>query len=108
MTDKFWYKVARTISKSGVFPVPINDIVIELLQNLLTEEQAKFILIFKKPSMTLEQIKQRIDMEEKTLLKMLDTLMYGGIIIGAMSKSAGVMVYRLMGLFPGIFEYTSV
>ena len=49
MTDKFWYKVARTIAKSGVFPVPINDALIELLQNLLTYEQAKFLKEFRKP-----------------------------------------------------------
>jgi len=106
MTDKFWYKVARTIAKSGVFPVPINDALIELLQNLLTYEQAKFLKVFRKPSMTLEQINQRTDMEEEELLNMLNTLMYNGIIIGANSRSSGVMVYRLMGLYPGIFEYT--
>ena len=106
MTDKFWYKVARTIVKSGVFPVPVSDTLIELLQNLLTEEQARFVLIFKKPSMTLTQIKQRIDMDEDALLKMLNTLMYNGIIIGAKSRTTGVMVYRLMGLYTGIFEYT--
>jgi len=108
MTDKLWYKVARTIIKAGRFPFPITDTLIELLQNLMTEEQAKFLLIFKKPSMTLEQIKQKIDMDEESILEMLDTLMYNGIIIGAESRSAGVMVYRLMGPFPGIFEYTNL
>ena len=106
MADKFWYRVARTIQKSGVFPVPISDTLIELLKNLITEEQAKFLLLFRKPSMTLVQIKQKTDMDEDSILKMLNTLMYNGIIIGAKSRSAGVMVYRLMGMFPGIFEYT--
>ncbi len=106
MTDKFWYNVARTFIKAGVFPVPISDTLFELLQALVTEEQANFILLYKKPSMTLEEIKQKIDMEEQNIIKMLNTLMYNGIIVGTRSKSTGVMVYRLMGLWRGIFEYT--
>ncbi len=108
MTDKFWYKVARTIVKAGVFPFPVSEALIELLQNLISEDQAKFLLIFKKPSLTLEQIKERTEMDEDSILKILDILMYNGIIIGAKSRSMGVMVYRLMGPFPGIFEYTNL
>ncbi|MFX1501204.1 MAG: hypothetical protein ACFFDH_09620, partial [Promethearchaeota archaeon] len=106
MTNKFWYKVARTIIKAGVFPVPISDILIELLQTLITEEQAKFVLIFKKPSMTLEEIKKKTDIKEQIIIEMLNTLMHNGIIVGTRSRATRVMVYRLMGLYPGIFEYT--
>jgi NAD-dependent dihydropyrimidine dehydrogenase PreA subunit len=106
LTDKFWYKVARTFIKAGVFPVPLSDTLIELLQILVTEEQAKFILIYKKPSMTLDEIKQKIDIEEPKIMEMLDTLMHNGIIVGTRSRTTGIMVYRLMGLYPGIFEYT--
>ncbi len=105
MTDKFWYKVARTIVKAGRFPFPISDTLIDLLKNLMNEEQANFILNFKKPSLTLEEIKENSDLEENSIIKMLNELMYRGIIIGAMSNSAGAMVYRLMPMFPGIFEY---
>ena len=108
MNDKLWNNVARTIAKAGVFPVSVSDSLIEILQELITEEQAKFLLIFKSPSMTLEQIKQKTEMDEDSILQMLETLMYKGIIIGAMSRSAKVMVYRLMGPFPGIFEYINL
>ena len=108
MTDNLWKKVARNIANAGVFPVPISDSLIELLQELITEEQAEFLLIFKKPSNTLEQIKELTDMDEGSILKMLDTLMYNGIIIGTKSRSTGKMVYKLMGPFPGIFEYTNL
>ena len=108
MTEKLWDKVARNIVKAGVFPVPISESLIELLQELITEEQAQFLLIYSKPSMTLEQIKERTDMDEESILKMLDTLMYNGIIIGTKSRSTGKMVFRLMGTFPGIFEYTNL
>ena len=56
--------------------------------------------------MTLEQIKQRIDKDEESIFKMLNVLMQNGVIVGTRSRSTGVMVYRLMGLYPGIFEYT--
>ncbi|MFX1366494.1 MAG: indolepyruvate ferredoxin oxidoreductase subunit alpha [Promethearchaeota archaeon] len=104
--NKFWYKVARTIIKAGVFPVPISDKLIELLQTLITEEQAKFILIFKKPSMTLEEIKKKTDIKEQVIIETLNILMHNGIIVGTRSRTTEVMVYRLMGLYPGIFEYT--
>ncbi|MHA2096102.1 MAG: hypothetical protein ACW98F_15890, partial [Candidatus Hodarchaeales archaeon] len=110
MNDKIsiWKGAAKNIVNAGAFPVGISDSLIVLLQELMTEEQAKFLLIFKKSSMTLEQIKQKTDMDEDSILEMLETLMYNGIIIGAMSRSAKVMVYRLMGPFPGIFEYTNL
>ena len=108
MTEKLWDKVAKAIVKAGVFPIPISESLIELLQELITEEQAQFLLIYSKPSMTLEQIKERTDMDEESILKMLDTLMYNGIIIGTKSRSTGKMVFRLMGTFPGIFEYTNL
>ncbi|MFX1317483.1 MAG: hypothetical protein ACFE9T_16595, partial [Promethearchaeota archaeon] len=105
MTNKFWYKVARTIVKAGRFPFPISGTLIYLLKNLMSEKQARFILYFKKPSLTLEEIKKKSELDENIIIKMLDELMYTGIIIGAMSNSAGVMVYRLMPIYPGIFEY---
>ncbi|MFX1375750.1 MAG: indolepyruvate ferredoxin oxidoreductase subunit alpha [Promethearchaeota archaeon] len=108
MSDKLWNKVARTIVKAGVFPVPVSDGLIELLQELISEKQAKFLLVFKKPSLTLEQIKQKTGMDEDSILEMLDLLMYNGIIIGTKSKSSGKNIYRLMGPFPGIFEYTNL
>jgi NAD-dependent dihydropyrimidine dehydrogenase PreA subunit len=108
MTDNLWNNVARNIVKAGVFPVSVSKSLIEILKELITEEQAKFLLIFKKSSLTLEEIKQKTDMNENSILQMLETLMYNGIIIGAMSRSAKIMVYRLMAPYPGIFEYINL
>jgi Pyruvate/2-oxoacid:ferredoxin oxidoreductase delta subunit len=105
MSEKLWYKVARTIIKAGRFPIPINDTLLKLLKNLIPQDYAEFLLVFKKPSLTLEEIKKKVNFEEELILKILNELMYKGIIIGTESKSAGVMVYRLMSLWPGIFEY---
>jgi ferredoxin len=106
MVEKLWYKAARTIVKAGKIPLRISDTLIELLQTLITEDQAKFILIFKKPSLNIDQIKERTDLKGKALEKMLNDLMNNGIIIGIPSRTTGIMVYRLMPPIPGIFEYS--
>jgi len=106
MSEKFWYKVARTIVKAGGLPFPITDGLIKFLQNVITEEQANFLLIFKKPSLSMDQIKAKTDLDDAALDKILNELMHNGIVVSAPSRSTGIMVYRLMGPFPGIFEYS--
>ncbi len=106
MSEKLWNKVARTIVKAGMFPIPITDTLIEFLQTVITEEQAEFLLIFKKRSLSIDQIKAKTELDDNALDKMLNGLMDNGIVISAPSKSTGIMVYRLMGPYPGIFEYS--
>ena len=106
LVDKLWYKVARTIVRAGRFPIPIAGAFIEILKILLTEEQARFLLVFKKPSLNINQIKEKVDLDAKALEKMLNDLMNNGIIIGTQSRSHKTMVYRLLQPFPGIMEYS--
>jgi len=106
LVDKLWYKVARTIVKAGRFPIPIAGAFIEILKILLMEDQAKFLLIFKKPSLNIDQIKEKTDLEDDALEKMLNDLMNNGIIIGTKSRSRNIRVYRLLQPFPGIMEYS--
>lgn len=106
MTLSLWKKVANNIVKAGLIPFPITDTLLEFLKAKLTEDQAKFLLIFKKPSLNLEQIKQRTVLSEDEILQMLDALMKNGIISGTRSRSTGVMVYSLMPLFPGMIEFS--
>ena len=107
-SDKLWYRAARAIVKAGQMPIPINDTLIELLKTIMTEDRAKFILIFKKPSLSIDQIKEETDLDEESLEKMLNELMDNGIVVGVPSKRTGIMVYRLLGPFPGLFEYTNL
>ncbi|GAI97686.1 unnamed protein product, partial [marine sediment metagenome] len=104
--DKLWYKVARTIVRAGRLPIPVAGVFVEILKILLTEEQARFLLIFKKPSLNINQIKEKADLDAKALEKMLNDLMNNGIIIGTQSRSHKTMVYRLLQPFPGIMEYS--
>ncbi len=108
MSEQLWYKVARTVAKAGQMPMPINETLFELLQTIITEEQAKFIVkVFnKKPSLNIDQIKAKTTLNDESLHKMLNNLMDGGIVVGTPSRRTGIMVYRLLGPFPGMFEYT--
>ncbi|MCK4823056.1 hypothetical protein KA005_45260, partial [bacterium] len=107
MDDKFWNKIARTFGKAGGLPFPINDTIIELTKTLVTEEEGTFITkIFRKPSMNIDQIKSRTDLDEQSIKKILDILMDKGIVGGSQSRRTGVMVYTLMNFLPGIFEYS--
>jgi NAD-dependent dihydropyrimidine dehydrogenase PreA subunit len=107
--DKIWYKVARTIVKAGQMPMPISEELIELIQNIITEEQAQFISsVFKKPSLNSDQIKSNTTLNSTQLDNMLKILMDNGVIVGLPSRRTGMMVYRLLGPFPGMFEYTNL
>ena len=106
LDEKIWIKVIKTIKKTGGYPFPINENLIELTQILLTEEEAQFILVFRRPSLNINQIKAKTDLDEESLEKMLNQLMDKGIIVGVLSRSTEIMVYHLSSYLPGIFEFT--
>ncbi|MHA1256100.1 MAG: 4Fe-4S binding protein [Promethearchaeota archaeon] len=106
-SEKIWKKAAQTIVKAGYVPFPINDTLIEMLKILITEEQAIFIhQVFKKSSLRMDQIKERTELDDASIMKLLNDLMDGGVVVSSFSRTTGVDIYRLMGPFPGIFEYT--
>ncbi len=74
----------------------------------MSVEQARFIAVFDKPSLNLDQISERTEQDEIAIKKMLEELMFGGVIVGTKSKTTGIAVYRLLGPFPGLFEYTNL
>jgi len=102
--EKVWYRAARTIAKAGQLPMVVNDTLIDLLQLIMTEEQAKFISIFKKPSLSIDQVREKTSLDEDSLNQMLNELMDNGVVVGVPSRRTGIMVYRLLGPFPGLFE----
>jgi len=106
MSEKLWYKVARTFIKAGRLPLPVNNTVIEILKILLTEEQATFVLLFKDPSYSFEEIKKVTDLDDESLQKMLNDLMSIGMVSGIPSRRTGIMVYRLLPFLPGLVETT--
>jgi ferredoxin len=106
MSTTIWKKAASNIVNAGVMPFPVSENLIKFLQLKMTEAQAKFLHFFKKPSLNMDQMKEKTGLPEAEILQMLESLMNAGIVSGAPSKSSGIMVYSLMPLFPGIIEYT--
>jgi NAD-dependent dihydropyrimidine dehydrogenase PreA subunit len=106
MSDKLWYKVAKVFIKAGRLPLPITDTVTEILKTIMTEKQAEFLLLFKKPSYTIDEIKPETNLDEDSLHKMLNDLMHIGVITGIPSRSTGIMVYRVTPFLPGLLEFT--
>lgn len=105
MSKNLWEKTAATIVAAGQVPIPITETLLELLKLIMTEEQAEFISIFNKP-LNFNEIKEQTGREDNYLHKMLEDLMYTGIVTGIPSRSTGITVFRLLPPFPGIFEFT--
>jgi len=107
MSEKLWYKTARTVVKAGGMPFPVTDTLMELLKNMITEEQADFIakIFVRKPNLSTEELKKKSTMEDEALNKILYDLQHLGVIVSSQSKTTGVTVYRLQPPFPGMFEF---
>jgi Pyruvate/2-oxoacid:ferredoxin oxidoreductase delta subunit len=103
--EKVWLDAANAIIRAGMMPMPLTGTILDLIKTILTEEQARFITNFSG-AMNLDQIREKSGMGGPALDAMLESLMDGGVITGTRSKGTGTMVYRLMGPFPGIFEFT--
>lgn len=106
MSERVWTKAAAAMVGAGPVPMPVTDTLLELLQAILDEEEAGFIPVFTKPSLNLEEIKERCDLDDASLGAMLDGLLHKGALMVTRSRSAGVDVYKLMPPFPGLFELT--
>jgi Pyruvate/2-oxoacid:ferredoxin oxidoreductase delta subunit len=102
--QKLWYKAARTIAKAGQLPMVISDTLIQLLKEIMTDEEAEFVLTFKKPSLSIQEIKEKIELPEYELNALLNSLMDKGVIVGTESRNTSIKVFRLLGPFPGLFE----
>jgi len=100
-----WQGVARNFVNAGGVPIPINNTLIKLLQTLIKVDQAKFLLIFRKRSLDIDQIKAKTDLDDIALEKMLNELMDNGILIGFPSSDTGIMVYNLVSILPGLIEF---
>ncbi len=106
MDDKSWNKLAQMYIKAGKMPFPVTDTVVNVLKFILTEKQAEFLLLLKKSSYNIEEIKPLTNMDPKSLNKMLNELMHIGALTGLAGRHSGLMVYRLPPFFPGLLEFT--
>jgi len=66
MSEKTWFKVAKLIVRASGNPLfKANETFVELLQTLLNEEQVNFLLNFRKPNLTIQELKEKTGMDER-------------------------------------------
>lgn len=105
MAEQIWTNAINAIIAAGQMPVPYTETAIEIVKTVLTEEEAEFIPVFKRP-LRMDELQEETGKTREELTEILDKLMYAGVVTGIASRSTGVVVYRLLPLFPGIFEFT--
>lgn len=107
MSKKLFYKVARLSVKNATIPFPVNDPVARIIETIITDAQAQFILdVFKTSWISKEEISKIIGWDIEKVDQMLEELMHIGIVVGLPHPRTGVMHYRVVAFFPGLLEFT--
>ena len=99
MSEKVWNKIARYYIKSGKLPIRVSNVITDILKTLVTLEQAEFIAQLRKHSYNLDELKTLTNMEEASLLSILNDLMDIGVLTGIRSRRTGVTVYEPKGRY---------
>jgi ferredoxin len=106
--DQKYRQAASVICKQGAVPFPVNDTTIAIIRNVIGnhEEELDFVTAFaKKPSQTMEELKQSTGLPEEEIDRLATSLAGKGLIFNQ-PNSAGVMVYRILPLMTvGVLEY---
>ncbi|MFX0077324.1 MAG: ATP-binding protein [Candidatus Hermodarchaeota archaeon] len=109
MSEKAWYKVAKLIVRASGNPLfQANETLVEILKTLLNEEQITFLLNFRKPNLTFQELRERTGMNDAELMNMLNSLMDNGILMDVPIKDTDIMEYRLLAPVADIFEYSLI
>ena len=48
MSEKIWKRIATRVVNSGAFPFPVTEKLIKFMKEIMTEDEAKFLLNFRK------------------------------------------------------------
>jgi len=109
MSEKIWYKAAKIIVRASGNPLfQANETLIDLLKTLLNEEQVKFILNFRNPRLSFQDLKEKTGMNDIKLREILDSLMDNGFIMDWPIENSDMMEYRLLPPVADTFEYSLV
>lgn len=109
MSEKVWYKVAKLIVRASGNPLfQANETLVDILKTLLNKEQVSFLLNFRKPILTFQELKDKTGMNENELMDMLNILMDNGLIMDSPIEGTNMMKYHLLPPVADIFEYSLV
>lgn len=103
---KVWDKAAKNILAAGQIPFPLSDTFIAFLKEKITLEQARFLGIFRKASMNMEQIREKSKLDDQQIEQFLEELKIRGVITESKSKHSGMIIHTLMPVFPGLVEFS--
>lgn len=102
-------KAAAVICRQGLFPFPVNDTTLTILQMAVgdVEDELDMIAAFdKKASQTLDELTASSGMQEETVIRLTESLAKKGLLFNQ-PNTAGVLVCRLLPLMMvGLMEYT--
>jgi len=109
MSEKVWQKAAQAVVKASSDPLlQANETIVELLKTLLNENEAKLISNFRKPILTLDKLKEKSGMDDKSLKQILNSIMKKGVIMDIPHKKTGNMGYQLLAPLPYLWEYSII
>lgn len=101
-----WHRAGQVFLRAGQIPIPVSETIALIIKELLTEEQAEFLKIFKKSSYTFEQIKARAKgLSDEKIHDMLKGLMKVAAITPIPSRRTKQIVYYVSPLIPGMLEF---
>jgi Pyruvate/2-oxoacid:ferredoxin oxidoreductase delta subunit/DNA-binding Lrp family transcriptional regulator len=107
MSNSKYKKAAQIIIKAGMLPFPITDTLMDIMHLLYTDEEVEFITkaFRRRPSLTMDQLKEKTGMSEEEIREIVNSLAEKGALFNQPS-SKGFMVYRILPLIMvGVFEY---
>ena len=96
--------LAKRLSKSPMKPL-VNDLFLEILATLFTDEEAHIISQFPMAPATAEKIAKRVHRPADEIRPILDRMGEHGLIFAG---GDGEKKYFLLGFLPGIFEFYTV
>ena len=106
--EQKYRQATGVVCKQGTVPFPVNETTLAIIQNVIgdNEEELDFVSAFaKKPSQTMDELKESSGLPEEKIERLATSLAAKGLIFNQPSSS-GVMVYRLLPLMNvGVLEY---
>ena len=102
--SRYFFKFRNTINQlGGVAPAIPSPELYEVLTLLFTEEEAAIAAKMSPGAVSAKALAEKLSQSEEEILPLLESMADKGIMLTR--KKDGVVLYRLMPLMPGIFEF---
>jgi Pyruvate/2-oxoacid:ferredoxin oxidoreductase delta subunit len=96
-------KVAEIMNEASVHPMEFSDDLYYVFDIAMTPEEIDFLLEMGGGNHSFKQLVNNIDMPEKDIKRIVDSLVYKGQL-AIIDDEQGNKVYHIMTIFPGWFE----